>query len=307
MKYRNFRLNLRYVLISIKMYSILFFVLKLLSYIPFRVLYFLSDCLYYPLYYIVRYRRGVVRKNLVESFPDKSEQEIIKIEKAFYHFFADQVLETAKMTTISEEEISKRMKFVNVQQVTDVMRGGKSIALYMGHYGNWEWVSSIPLWLDKEIKVVQIYHTLANQNMDKLMLRNRERMGGISVEMRKTARYITGMALSRQTGIVGFISDHSPRRKDATYFIPFLNHNTPVVTGSEKVIKHCGYEAWFLNVRRVKRGYYEAEFVRIEENTKLVPDFEITDKYFKLLEEMITKCPELYLWTHNRFKYATKL
>ena len=131
------------------MYHLLSFFLKLLSCIPFKVLYVLSDGLFYVLYYVIRYRRRIVRKNLTESFPEKSEQEILKIEKNFYRYFTDQVLESCKMTTISPEEISSRMKFTNVEAADAVLKTGKSIALYMGHYGNWEWVSSIPLCLGK--------------------------------------------------------------------------------------------------------------------------------------------------------------
>ena len=108
------------------MYHLLSFFLKLLSYIPFGVLYVLSDCLFYPLYYIVRYRRKVVRRNLTESFPEKSEQEIKRIEKGFYRFFTDQVLESCKMMTISPEEITRRMKFANVEAANAVFRKGKS-------------------------------------------------------------------------------------------------------------------------------------------------------------------------------------
>ena len=288
------------------MYHLLSFFLKLLSYIPFGVLYVLSDCLFYPLYYIVRYRRKVVRKNLIESFPEKSEQEIKRIEKEFYRFFVDQVLESCKMMTISPEEISRRMKFTNVEAANAVFRKGKSIALYMGHYGNWEWVPSIPLCLEKNVMAVQIYHKLSNENMDRLMLNNRERLGAISVEMRKTARFITDMVQNGKVGIVGFIADHSPRKKDARHFLSFLNHDAPVLTGTEKVIKHYNFEAWFLNVKRIKRGFYEAELVRLHENPKELPDFELTSLYFQMLEKMIVSQPELYLWTHNRFKYAKR-
>ena len=204
------------------MYHLLSFFLKILSCIPFKVLYVLSDGLFYLLYYVIRYRRPIVRKNLIESFPEKSGQEILKIEKKFYRFFTDQVLESCKMATISPEEMKKRMKFTNVEEVNSVFREGKSIALYMGHYGNWEWVSSIPLCLEKGVKAVQIYHKLRNENMDKLMLSIRERMGAISVEMRKTARYITGMSVAREVSIVGFIADQSPRVNELHYFLPFL-------------------------------------------------------------------------------------
>lgn len=288
-------------------YHLLSFFLKLLSYTPFCVLYVLSDCLFYLLYYVVRYRRRIVRKNLTESFPEKSEQEIIQIEKKFYQHFVDLLLESCKMATISPAEMSRRMKFTNIEEVNAVLRNGKTISLYMGHYGNWEWVSSIPLCLEKDVKAVQIYHKLSSENMDRLMLNIRERMGAISVEMRKTARYITEQVTNHKVCIIGFIADQAPKRKDTRYFLPFLNHNTPVLTGTEKIIKHYGFEAWFLKMKRIKRGYYEAELIRLSDETHFLQDYELTDMYFQQLEQMIRECPELYLWSHNRFRSATKL
>ena len=288
-------------------YHLLSFFLKFLSYTPFCVLYVLSDCLFYLLYYVVRYRRRIVRKNLTESFPEKSEQEIIQIEKKFYQYFVDLLLESCKMATISPAEMSRRMKFTNIEEVNAVLRNGKTISLYMGHYGNWEWVSSIPLCLEKDVKAVQIYHKLSCENMDRLMLNIRERMGAISVEMRKTARYITEQVTNHKVCIIGFIADQAPKRKDTRYFLPFLNHDTPVLTGTEKIIKHYDFEAWFLKMKRIKRGYYEAELIRLSDETQFLPDYELTDMYFQQLEQMIKECPELYLWSHNRFRSATKL
>ena len=289
------------------MYHLLSFFLKLLSYIPFKVLYVLSDGLFYVLYYVIRYRRPIVRKNLTESFPEKSEQEILQIEKNFYRYFTDQVLESCKMTTMTPSEYRCRMKFTNVEAVKGVLREGKTISLYMGHYGNWEWVSSMPLWMEENVKSVQIYHKLSNENMNTLILKNRERMGAISVEMRKTARYITEQVAKRSVCIIGFIADQAPRKKDIRYYLAFLNHQTPVLTGTEKIIKHYGFDAWFLKMKRIKRGYYEAEFVQLHDNTQLLPDFELTNSYFRELEHMILECPELYLWSHNRFRHAQKL
>ena len=285
-------------------YHLLSFFLKLLSYIPFGVLYVLSDLLYYIVYYIVRYRRRIVRKNLTESFPEKSEQEIKCIEKRFYHFFVDNILESFKMTTISPEEMSRRMKFINVDIVNASLRNGKSIALYLGHYGNWEWCSSIPLHLEKNVTGAQIYHKLRNESMDKLIQRNRERMGAVCVEMRKTARYVNELSNANKISVIGFIADQSPRKREVRHFISFLNHEAPVLTGTEKITKHYGFEPWFVKVKRVKRGYYEAEFVRMHENLEVLPDFELTSLYFRMLEEEIRSVPELYLWTHNRFKHA---
>lgn len=287
-------------------YNLLAFFLKLLSRIPFGAMYVLSDGLFYLLYYVVRYRRPLVRKNLTESFPEKGEQEIVRIEKAFYHYFTDQILESCKMATISPEEISRRMKFTNVEAANAVFREGKTIALYMGHYGNWEWVSSIPLCIEKGTKAVQIYHKLRNEKMNKLILHNRERMGAISVEMRKTARYINEQAMEHNVCVIGFIADQSPKKREVKYFLPFLNHHTPVLIGTEKIIKHYGFEAWFLNMKRAKRGYYEAELVKLHENPQSLSELELTAAYYRMLEQMIKNQPELYLWTHNRFKHATR-
>ena len=288
-------------------YHLLSFFLKFLSYTPFCVLYVLSDCLFYLLYYVVRYRRRIVRKNLTESFPEKSEQEIIQIEKKFSQYFTDQVLESCKMATISSEEMSKRMKFTNIEDANAVLRSGKTISLYMGHYGNWEWVSSIPLCLEPNVVAVQIYHKLRNENMDRFLLYHRERMGAISVEMRKTARYITQLKTANKVSIIGFIAAQSPRKRDARHFFPFLNHQTPVLTGTEKIIKHYGFEAWFLDMKRVKRGFYEARLIRMHDAPQSLPDFELTTINYQMLEQMIKERPDLYLWTHYRFKHAKGL
>lgn len=285
-------------------YHLLSFFMKLLAVLPFSVLYFLSDCVYYLIYYLVRYRRAIVRKNLTESFPEKSEQEIIFIEKKFYKFFTDNIFESFKMATISRTEMSCRMKFKNIDAVNSVLNEGKSISLYLGHYGNWEWISSMPLHLKEGVVAAQIYHELHNDDMNRLILNNRGRMGAVNVEMRKTARYINELSIQNKVSIIGFIADQSPKKQDSRHFIPFLNHNVPVLTGTEKITKHYGFEAWFIKVRRVKRGYYEAEFVKMHDSPKSLPDFELTSIYFNMLENMIKVAPELYLWTHNRFKHA---
>lgn len=287
-------------------YHLLRFLLKLLSYIPFRVLYILSDGLFCLLYYLVGYRRKVVRQNLTESFPEKSLPEIRRIEKKFYRFFADMILESCKLASVSPEEIRRRMKFTNVEAVNSMLKQGKSVSVYLGHYGNWEWVSSMPLWLENGVTGAQIYHKLRNKDMERLMLHIRGRMGAVSVDMHKTSRYITGLVNSRQVCVVGFIADQSPRWQEARHFLPFLHHKTPVLTGTEKITKHYGFEAFYLDVKRLRRGYYEAEFTQLHGNPRTLPDFELTTLYFRRLEQAILRQPELYLWTHNRFKHAER-
>ena len=217
------------------------------------------------------------------------------------------LLESCKLASMSPEEMRKRMKFKNVEAVNAMIRQGKSVSVYLGHYGNWEWVSSMPLWLEKDVEGIQIYHKLRNQIMERLMLHIRERMGGISVEMHKTARYITELVNNHKVCVIGFIADQSPKKRESRYFLPFLHHKTPVLIGTEKITKHYGFEAFYLHVTRTRRGFYEAEFVQLHENPQSLPGFELTALYFKHLEQAIQQQPELYLWTHQRFKHAERL
>lgn len=284
-------------------YTILFFI-KILSLMPYWMLYVLSDILFFPLYYLIRYRRKIVRKNLTETFPQRSISEIIQIEKNFYHFFVDMILESCKLISVSSEEIKQHVKFTNIEIVNNRLAEGKSISLFLGHFGNWEWISSIGFWLKKDVVAAQIYHKLRNQTIDKIMKRLRERTGNVCVDMYNTVRFMVNASTDSRPYIIGFIADQSPKKREIKHFLRFLNHDVPVLTGSEKATKHFGYEAIFLGIKRVKRGYYECEFTPIQSYGKSLPDFELTNIYFNLLEKEIYDQPELYLWTHNRFKYA---
>lgn len=290
----------------VTMYHLLFFVVKLVSYIPFRLLYVLSDILFYPLYYVVRYRRKIVRKNLTESFPEKSPAEIKRIERKFYRFFVDTALESCKLLSISPEEMRRRVRFVNADEVNAILREGRSISVFLGHYGNWEWISSSGLWLTKDARSVQIYHKLRNRTMDRLLLRLRERLGNRCVDMYHTVRFIATESKGPKPLIIGFIADQSPKKHEVKHFLDFLNHRVPVLTGTEKITKHYGYEAMFIGMKRVGRGYYECEFSFLHDDPKSLPDFELTALYYRRLEQEIRQQPELYLWSHNRFKHAEK-
>ncbi len=275
----------------------------LLSCLPLGVLYALSDVLYYPFYYVVRYRRKVVRKNLVESFPDKSTQELVEIEKRFYRFFLDMLLETCKLFSISNEEMRRRMTFPNADMLHKMLAEGKSVSVFLGHYGNWEWVSSSSLWFP-EVTIAQVYHKLTSKTSNRLMRRLRERMGSVCVDRYDTVHFMASAAAEGRQLIMGFIADQSPKTRESKHFFRFLNHQVPVLIGTEKATKHYGYEAIFIDMKRVRRGYYECELVPLAEAPWTLPDYELTHLYFRRLEAEIRQHPELYLWTHNRFKYA---
>lgn len=285
-------------------YHLLRFFFKLMSRLPFSVLYVMSGGIYVLLYHVARYRRKIVRKNLTECFPEKDLKEIRDIEKKSYRFFSDNIVESFKMSAMTPEEMGRRMRFTNVEEVNSVLRSGRSVALYLGHYGNWEWISSMPLHLEKSAVAAQIYHKLRNKAMDRIMLEHRGAHGAVNVDMYRTARYITELSADKRTSIIGFIADQSPKKREVRHFLQFLHHRTPVLTGTEKITKHYGFDPWFVRIRKVRRGYYEAEFVHMHDDPKSVPDFELTRIYYEMLEQAIREKPELYLWTHNRFKHA---
>ena len=287
-----------------KMRKLSYTFIRLLSRLPFRVLYALSDATFYPLYYLARYRRKIVRKNLVESFPQLSHSEIEALEKKFYHFFCDLIFESCKMATISPDEIKRRMHFTNFHIANEMLAKGQSVAYFIGHFCNWEWMSSSGLWFENGMVVAQVYHKLGNVTMDRVIRQMRERFGSECVEMRQTARYMVREKSGGKPCNIALIADQSPRRKDIKHYTQFMNHTVPALVGPEKMVKHFGCAPLFVTVRRVKRGYYEVDFSLLSDDASSLPDYELTDLYYRRLQEEIQKQPECYLWTHNRFRYA---
>ncbi|NDV64306.1 lysophospholipid acyltransferase family protein [Bacteroides sp. 224] len=286
------------------LYYIYYTLWFLVSLLPFWLLYRLSDLTYYLLYYLVRYRRKTVRKNLVESFPEKTIGEIIKIEKKFYSFFCDYVFETLKLLSISPNHLRKRMQFEGIDEINEMFKQGKPCGAYLGHYCNWEWISSLPLHTSKDGICGQIYHKLSNKVSDRLFLKLRGRMGAVSIPMKETLRKILTIRASGKPYIIGFISDQSPKAQNIHHWTPFLNHSTPVLTGTERIMKQVGMVAFYAEVSRVKRGYYICKFQKLVDNPKEYPDYEITDMYMKRLEQSILKAPQYWLWTHKRWKWT---
>lgn len=161
------------------LFYIVLFVWYLLSLLPLSVLYVLSDILFVLAYYVFRYRKRLVRKNLMDSFPEKKESDIIKIEKGFYLFLCDYIVESMKLLTMSKKNLQRRMVFKGTETVNEIIADGQSCAIYLGHYCNWEWITSLPLYVTKDAQCGQIYHPLENKDFDRLFLRLRERMGAV--------------------------------------------------------------------------------------------------------------------------------
>ncbi len=284
------------------MYRIVFSLCWLISLLPLRVLYVFSDFMYLLVRFVVRYRRKVVRKNLRESFPEKTEKELREIERKFYHAFCDYFVEDIKCFSMSKEQMMKRMTFGNVEWLKEGFEKGdyQIVLLFLGHFGNWEWIASIQ-YLFPEINVSQVYHKLYNDVSERLFLYLRERYGGECITMQNTFRRLYQLKKEGKKVFCGFIADQQPKWEAIHHFTPFLNHETAVFIGGEHIAKRLDAVLAYGRMSRVRRGYYHLDIIPISTDSKSVPDYEATDQYMRLLEEDIKKNPHLWLWTHKRW------
>ena len=284
------------------LYYIVYGLWYMLSLLPLRVHYVLSDVIFLLLYHILGYRKKVVRTNLRTSFPEKSQEELKQIERDFYHFFCDYMVESVKMMTISEQEMRRRMVFKNMEAVDNILAEGQSIALYLGHYCNWEWVTSLPLWLPANIQPGQIYHPIENRLTDQLFLRARQHFNSLCIPMQDTLRRLLEFTKSNRPMIIGYISDQKPHWVNIHHWVDFLNHDTPGLTGTERIVRKLNHAVFYIDMQRKHRGYYEAELRLITRHPQQMHEFEITDIYYQMLEKTIRRAPAYWLWSHDRWK-----
>lgn len=276
------------------------FFLYLISLLPFWFLYLLSDAIFLLIYYIVGYRRKVVQENLLNSFPEKTQEERRSIEKKYFKYLADLTVETVKMITVSKKEIYKRVTSPNRELIAKYFSEGRNIMMALGHYGNWEMADlRMSLEIDKPLLVV--YKPLTNDTFDKFFIRIRSRFGATLVAMKNIMR---AMVKYKDEMIVSaFVADQTPVKHEATYFTTFLNQPTAFFLGVEKLARLNNSVVIFCDVVRIKRGYYSFNLIPLTENPKETAEHEITLAYVQCLETMIRREPQYWLWSHRRWKF----
>lgn len=274
-----------------------------LSLLPFPLLYLLSNGLRFLAFNVIGYRKKVVYQNLRNAFPNYTEAQIDTIAKNFYKHLIDVFLETFKMQSISVNQLEKHGKFVNLTVLDEIIKEKRSFVILTSHMGNWEWLPSI-LHLEKKADIVGIYHKLSSPFFEWFTKRMRERFGVQMITMENTLR---GMLANKNklTG-TGFLSDQTPSAENA-YWIQFLNQDTPVHTGAEKIAKKFDYPVVYAAVKKPKRGYYEVNLEILTMNPKETPDHYITNLFNQKLEEDIKNQPEIWLWSHRRWKHKRQI
>ncbi|MFD0765034.1 lysophospholipid acyltransferase family protein [Mucilaginibacter lutimaris] len=276
------------------------FFLYLVSLLPFWFLYGLADVIFLVLYYVVRYRRDVVKTNLANSFPDRSEAERHRIERCYYRYLGDLMVETIKMITVSEKALRERMKPTNPELVEHYFSRGRSIIAAAGHYCNWE-MAALAFGLLTTEKRVIVYKPQTNEVFNDLFNRVRARFGAILVAMKQTLR--TMIAFKNDLTFSVLVSDQTPNYHEINYFTNFLNQPTAVFLGIEKLAKMMDAVVLFYRIDRVKRGYYTYTLVPLIEQPKETTGHEITEAHVQYLEKLIQETPQYWLWSHRRWKY----
>lgn len=280
---------------------------KILSRLSLKRLYRLSDYVVFPLmYYVVRYRRGIVRKNLTLSFPEKDRKEIQRLEKRFYRHFADVMMEIAWNYRAADEEVMRHMVFENADEVEQWAKEKKGVILMLGHFGNWEWMPVLQLYYkDPELQEYNVYRRLKNETADRLILAMRERRTGkgSSIEKNDLVRRLLAMRHTSQRFTLGLISDQKVSPKNAYHRTEFLHQDTTFLGGGEVLARKLDLAVTYIRIREVSRGYYRARFELITLSAPDTEKGEITERFARMMEANIQEQPHLWLWTHNRWKW----
>ena len=279
--------------------------IRILSLLPLSVLYFLADYMIYPLVrYGVRYRLKLVRKNIRLSFPEKSEKERREIINAFYHSFADILVEIFYGYRVSDDEMRQRVVFENMDVLEDLARKKHGVIAYLGHMCNWEWIADVgKQFTDKSIVEYNVYRKQKNQKADRAMLQLRSKRGGECVEKNVLLRKLVHLRHADHPFVIGLIADQKPSPRNAHTWTTFLNQDTAFLDGGEVLARKFDLGVVYANITSPKRGYYRIYFEVITDDPQSMPENAITLSYARLIEANIRQQPERWLWTHNRWKW----
>ena len=275
-----------------------------ISYLPFRLLYFISDIFYYFLYYIIRFRRKIVRNNLVLSKIALNKKDLIIIEKKFYRHLTDVFFEMFKFYSISPDEMKKRFYIENPEIFYEFEKKNKSVMFMTSHYGGFEWFLSITYHVPQ--LPFAVYTPLSNKSLEYLIKKFRLRHGSKLISRYEAGAYIKKQLKENKLFLYGMAADQSAQIRSITYWKEFLGIKVPVFTGSERIAKQHNIPVVFGKVVKISRGYYKVVVELISEFPNDYENYKITDLYLEKLEKKIREVPEYYYWTHNRFKHKDK-
>ena len=273
----------------------------LISILPFRLFYLFSDVVYLFVFHIIGYRKKTVLENLTLVFPEKTEKERKRIRKKFYRHMCDMFLEMIKSMSISKKQLNKRFIIKNPEELKRLESLNKSIIVMYGHYASYEWSFVIENFIT--YKGAGIYKKIANPYFDRLVKRIRGKYNTTLISSKEAINELVNYEKNNQKTITAFLSDQSPKLNNVHHWTNFMGIMVPCYTGAEMLAKRLDFSLTYLKVTKMKRGFYEAEFLKLSDNPQEVENYKITDLFHQNLEAQIRNAPEYYLWTHKRWKH----
>ncbi|GAB2606229.1 lysophospholipid acyltransferase family protein [Belliella aquatica] len=278
------------------------FLIKLISYLPLSILYLFSDLLYLIGYYGIGYRKKVIKENLLHAFPEKSVAERLEIERKFFRNLTDSFAEIIKMHTISKEELTRRVQIENAHIPLDLVAKGEVVVGMTGHFFNWE-MHLLHMMANVSTQCEVVYLKVNSPFFEKLMKTIRSRFGGMLVERAAFQReYLRNRNTPR---LIVLAADQRPTKAEIRYWSPFMNRETIFFEGAEKLAKRFGHTVIYSEVRKPKRGHYIFTYSLMDSPPyDHAAEHSITDEFIRRTEQSIRKSPDLYLWSHNRWKVS---
>lgn len=283
-------------------YYIVIGLLKTVALLPLSILYLFSDFACFVLHKLVKYRVKVVRKNLRNSFPEKSEKELRKIENKFYQHLCDCFIEAIKLLHISDRQLKKRVQVDGLEILTENAERKQSTIFYLGHYGNWEWVPAITLWFEGDSVLGDLYKPLHNKLMNRVTGRLRSRFSSITIPVRTAYRKLLQLQREVNSVVIGFIADQRPVGQPLNHWLEFLNQPTAVMVGGETIGDRIKADYVYACMQKVKRGHYLLKIQRMEKDKYDDKPYPYTRMFYSMLAESIRNAPPYWLWSHNRWK-----
>lgn len=281
-------------------------IMTLVGHLPFWVLYGLADVAFVLVYYVVRYRRGLVTRNLAAAFPAMTAAGLRSTRRRFYRNLCDYFFETAKLASVSDNAMRRRMTFTNPGMIDGLLDRQRSVAVYFSHCFNWEWAPSVTLWSrhreDSGVRFCQVYRPLANRGFDEWFLKVRSRFGSVSLAKRNVLRELLHMRRDGLLTVTGFMSDQKVSHLDTVISMPFMGRPTEVISGTEVLAAKLDMAAVYWDIERTGRGRYRITTRMLAENPSELPAGELTRRYISMLESTIRRDPSNWLWSHNRWK-----
>lgn len=274
----------------------------LLALLPLGALHVLSDGICFLLRHLFRYRRKVVRTNLANAFPEKGKEELREIERRFYHYICDYMMEEVKMLRMSLDEMKRRMTYENTEAYLSMIEKHGGIVVMIPHYANFEWLIGMGAIMQPGDIPAQVYKPLHNSYLDEMFKVIRSRFGGYNIAKHSTAREVIRLRREGKRMALGLITDQSPNRNEAKYWTTFLHQETVFMDGAERIAKMMDFPVFYAELEHVKRGYCKVRFDLLTETPKLTAEGEITELFARRLEQTIRRNPPYWFWSHRRWK-----